>query len=158
MSIQIHNFLLIQAESIFVQCAWNTDSPLGFSIAPGQLFIGLIKIRQTIAPLFFCCIACRIGRLHQFISVLATTTNAHHAKAEADDELRSCANLWGVEKGDDWAKQLEVNRQEILGITRLTAELMYSAVRLGGAPCTGLPWRWGHGWPECQPGLSSIIE
>ena len=29
------------------------------------------------------------------------------------------------------------------------AELMYRAVRIGGIPCSGLPWRWGYGWPEC---------
>ena len=29
------------------------------------------------------------------------------------------------------------------------AELMYSAVRIGGIPCSTLPWRWGYGWPEC---------
>jgi hypothetical protein len=26
---------------------------------------------------------------------------------------------------------------------------MYHAVRLGGRPCTGLPWRWGYGYPHC---------
>lgn len=31
------------------------------------------------------------------------------------------------------------------------AEAMVLAVRLGGAPCTGLPWRWGYGWPDCSP-------
>jgi len=30
------------------------------------------------------------------------------------------------------------------------AEIMYRAVRLGGAPCTTLPWRWGFGWPKCE--------
>jgi hypothetical protein len=30
------------------------------------------------------------------------------------------------------------------------ADLMYRAVRLGGIPCSGLPWRWGYGWPACD--------
>jgi hypothetical protein len=30
------------------------------------------------------------------------------------------------------------------------AEGMYGAVRIGGAPCTGLSWRWGYGWPNCK--------
>ncbi|MDE1461883.1 hypothetical protein [Spartinivicinus poritis] len=34
------------------------------------------------------------------------------------------------------------------GYPRL-ADLMYHAVRAGGGPCTGLPWRWGYGWPHC---------
>lgn len=29
------------------------------------------------------------------------------------------------------------------------AQTMFVAVRLGGAPCSGLPWRWGYGWPHC---------
>lgn len=28
-------------------------------------------------------------------------------------------------------------------------DAMFNAVRLGGAPCTGLSWRWGYGWPHC---------
>ena len=30
------------------------------------------------------------------------------------------------------------------------AGAMYRAVRLGGVPCSALPWRWGYGWPECK--------
>ena len=30
------------------------------------------------------------------------------------------------------------------------AGAMYRAVRLGGAPCSRLPWRWGYGWPQCR--------
>jgi hypothetical protein len=31
------------------------------------------------------------------------------------------------------------------------AEAMFQAVRLGGGPCTGLPWRWGFGRAPCGP-------
>ncbi len=31
----------------------------------------------------------------------------------------------------------------------LIADMIYQAVRLGGMPCSGLPWRWGYGWPHC---------
>ena len=33
----------------------------------------------------------------------------------------------------------------------MSADMMYRAVRIGGGPCTGLPWRWGNGWPGCNP-------
>lgn len=36
------------------------------------------------------------------------------------------------------------------------AELIYQAVRVGGVPCSGLPWRWGYGWPQC--GVASWLE
>lgn len=34
------------------------------------------------------------------------------------------------------------------------AGAMYRAVRLGGAPCSPLPWRWGYGWPACREAAS----
>ena len=30
------------------------------------------------------------------------------------------------------------------------SSVIYRAVRVGGAPCTGLSWRWGYGWPQCD--------
>jgi hypothetical protein len=29
------------------------------------------------------------------------------------------------------------------------ADAIFAAVRLGGAPCSGLSWRWGYGFPNC---------
>ena len=49
----------------------------------------------------------------------------------------------------------------------MTAELMFYAVRIGGGPCSGLAWRWGHGWPPCdsepepagdEPGLLEVRQ
>jgi hypothetical protein len=47
--------------------------------------------------------------------------------------------------------------QELYGMTETQVRLVYhaigtamfQAVRLGGGPCTGLPWRWGYGYPHC---------
>ena len=35
-------------------------------------------------------------------------------------------------------------------VYEVIGDLMYRAVRIGGIPCSGLPWRWGYGWPECD--------
>jgi hypothetical protein len=40
--------------------------------------------------------------------------------------------------------------QEVETLYAAIAALMYRAVRVGGMLCTGLPWRWGYGWPECE--------
>ena len=45
---------------------------------------------------------------------------------------------------DALERRLELRHHEAV------ASLMYRAVRLGGIPCSGLPWRWGYGWPECD--------
>jgi hypothetical protein len=72
------------------------------------------------------------------------------AKRElADAELRQCVQLTGREQGGEISTILRLPKQDIIDLIDLTAELMYQAVRIGGAPCTGLPWRWGHGWPAC---------
>jgi hypothetical protein len=34
---------------------------------------------------------------------------------------------------------------------RVIGDLMYFAVRAGGKPCSPFPWRWGYGWPNCEP-------
>jgi len=40
--------------------------------------------------------------------------------------------------------------KQVMSLYESIAESMYTAVRLGGMPCTGLAWRWGYGWPACN--------
>jgi hypothetical protein len=55
----------------------------------------------------------------------------------ADEALQACvaADLAGTDLG---------------AAAGAIAETMFLAVRAGGAPCSGLPWRWGFGWPACS--------
>lgn len=76
-------------------------------------------------------------------------------REEADAELRQCVKLSGNEQGDEIAAVLGLSKQDVIELIDLTGELMYQAVRIGGAPCTGLPWRWGHGWPACSSDIES---
>jgi hypothetical protein len=55
----------------------------------------------------------------------------------ADEALRVCV-----------AQELEGSDLE--PAAGAIAETMFVAVRLGGGPCSGLPWRWGYGWPGCS--------
>jgi hypothetical protein len=71
-------------------------------------------------------------------------------REQADEQLRQCVKLTGREQGDEISTILGLQKQDIIELIDLTALLMYQAVRIGGAPCTGLPWRWGHGWPPCS--------
>jgi hypothetical protein len=70
-------------------------------------------------------------------------------REQSDAKLRQCVQLTGREQGEEMSTLLDLPKQDIIELIDLTAELMYQAVRIGGAPCTGLPWRWGHGWPRC---------
>jgi hypothetical protein len=55
----------------------------------------------------------------------------------ADEALRACvaADLAGT---------------DLDAAAGAIAEAMFVAVRVGGGPCSGLPWRWGYGWPGCS--------
>ena len=75
--------------------------------------------------------------------------DGYDKRLHADSRLRRCVERKGQAKADEIAQRLGVSRAEIDEVFSLTAELMFYAVRLGGAPCTGLDWRWGHGWPPC---------
>ncbi len=77
------------------------------------------------------------------------SVNGYEKRLQADQELRQCVQQSAREHGQPLAAALGLSVQEVTEMINLTAELMYSAVRAGGAPCSGLPWRWGHGWPEC---------
>lgn len=103
-----------------------------------------------------CCVA------HDRLYWRGETENGFAKRKRADAELRQCVKHTGREQGDEIAKVLGLPKQDIIEAIDLTAELMYQAVRIGGAPCTGLPWRWGHGWPGCsddpQPASPPTVE
>ncbi|MDF1554126.1 MAG: hypothetical protein P1P84_13735 [Deferrisomatales bacterium] len=73
----------------------------------------------------------------------------------ADNELRRCVVATGTERGAEFAARLDLSRAQVAEFFGVAGELMYAAVRAGGGPCTGLPWRWGYGWPHCLPGTAA---
>jgi len=72
------------------------------------------------------------------------------ARRAADEELRLCVIRTGEDRFDALRADYDLSRGEISRLYQTVADAMYRAVRLGGAPCTGLPWRWGFGWPQCD--------
>lgn len=74
------------------------------------------------------------------------------ARRDADEQLRQCVIEVGEKRMEDLAAAYSLSREQVALLYRSIAEVMYRAVRLGGAPCTLLPWRWGFGWPLCKQG------
>jgi hypothetical protein len=72
------------------------------------------------------------------------------ARRTADEELRVCVIRTGEDRLDALSAGYGLNREEVSRLYRTIADIMYRAVRLGGAPCSGLAWRWGFGWPQCD--------
>jgi len=71
-------------------------------------------------------------------------------RLHADKTLRQCVLNYGTENSRRLASKFNISEENILTQINLTSTLMYHAVRLGGMPCSFLPWRWGYGWPHCE--------
>lgn len=78
------------------------------------------------------------------------TSQGYKKRKQADSALRQCVLEFGKTHRDEFAQQFHLPANIIENNFRIVAALMYRAVRVGGMPCTGLPWRWGYGWPQCQ--------
>ncbi|MEN8200092.1 MAG: hypothetical protein ABFR63_08470 [Thermodesulfobacteriota bacterium] len=72
------------------------------------------------------------------------------ARKKADLALESCVLESGEQPPPELMETYNLSAAELEKLYRGIASMMYRAVRIGGMPCTGLPWRWGYGWPECQ--------
>ena len=72
------------------------------------------------------------------------------ARRQADEVLRTCVIDTGLNRAPELSEQYGLSVEEIGQVYRVIGDLMYRAVRIGGVPCSGLPWRWGYGWPECD--------
>ena len=77
------------------------------------------------------------------------TQQGYEKRLQADKTLRSCVLQKGVEQKEMLATRLQKPVEEIEHLFGIAADMMYQAVRLGGKPCSFLPWRWGYGWPHC---------
>ncbi len=95
-----------------------------------------------------CCLA-HDGLYHTGGPTDADAEMSFEARRDADEQLRRCVIEVGQERTEDLATAYGLSRERVALLYRTIAEIMYGAVRLGGAPCTPLPWRWGFGWPQC---------
>ncbi|MCW9014304.1 MAG: hypothetical protein OQL06_11020 [Gammaproteobacteria bacterium] len=77
------------------------------------------------------------------------TEHGYNKRKQADLALKACVMQLGRDKSQYFASRLSKPADEIETVFKLSADLMYQAVRVGGKPCSLLPWRWGYGWPQC---------
>lgn len=67
----------------------------------------------------------------------------------ADKALKQCVLEVGRSQARELSAEFSIAETKVVEAFSVTSELMYRAVRLGGAPCSLLPWRWGYGWEHC---------
>lgn len=73
----------------------------------------------------------------------------YQARLLADEDLRMCVQGVADVQAETLAQQYDATPEDVTAAINFVADRMYDAVRLGGLPCSGLPWRWGYGWPQC---------
>ena len=78
------------------------------------------------------------------------TEGGYQKRMAADERLRQCVIESGEQQSGELAEARRLSPEQVETLFRAAAETMYIAVRLGGGPCSGLPWRWGYGWPQCH--------
>lgn len=123
----------------------------GLSVVWGQLSAWIPAfgaIHGERPPWESCCV--EHDRVYHAGGLSETSAQASvQARLRADQRLRHCVIETGTARTAPLSAHYGLSEAQIADIYRVIADLMYRSVRLGGGPCTGLPWRWGYGWPDC---------
>lgn len=79
-----------------------------------------------------------------------TAEKSFEVRKQADVALEACVLATGKERAPQLSQEYGLSNEQILRLYDVVAAMMYRAVRIGGPPCSDLPWRWGYGWPKCD--------
>jgi hypothetical protein len=111
--------------------------------------IAAIQKQHGIRPAWEPCCIEHDRRYHTGPENGATLEESFAARKQADQALQACVIETGHTRAAELSLEYGVSPESVDTLYAAIAELMYRAVRVGGMPCSGLPWRWGYGWPEC---------
>lgn len=92
-----------------------------------------------------CCV------VHDRVYWQGETEQGYQHRLEADKALQVCVEQIGQQSSEELSKQFDLARDKVEQLFNISASMMYQAVRMGGKPCSYLPWRWGYGWSQCSP-------
>jgi hypothetical protein len=145
--------LLIQSSPDSSLSEFTTDGCSG-GLSAGWEYLGLRiarlgDIHGDQPPWEECCTS-HDHAYHPAGPMEATPDESFGARKDADLALKACVAETGTERAPELVKAYDLSTEQISLLYKTVANLMYRAVRLGGIPCSGLPWRWGYGWPECE--------
>lgn len=114
-----------------------------------RTFPELAKRHGNLPPWQQCCVV-HDRAYHAGGGRQADAEASYAARRRADEQLRQCVIRTGKRRAPELMADYGLSRNQVSTLYRSITDVMYRAVRLGGAPCTGLPWRWGFGWPQCD--------
>lgn len=132
---------------------FTTDGCSGGLSVGWQYLSGKVKSFQAVhgtqPPWESCCIT-HDREYHTGGARDITVDDSFNARRKADMRLKTCVRETGLTRATELSTEYNISIREIEILYTIIAELMYRAVRIGGIPCTSMPWRWGYGWPECE--------
>lgn len=107
-----------------------------------------------------CCVA------HDKLYWQGLASDGYHHRIAADQALKACVVSTGERMAAELSGKLSLSEAQVHDLFATVSDLMYKAVRIGGQPCSLLPWRWGYGWPNCAfsaaqgapPGYSDVKD
>lgn len=114
-----------------------------------DVFPGFAEAHEGRPPWEDCCVA--HDRLYHNAAGATEAEQSFDARLAADEALRACVIAGGETRVEALAARYEVTPEQVRLAYRAIGDAMFNAVRFGGAPCSGLPWRWGFGYPGCFP-------
>lgn len=116
-----------------------------------DLFPDFEEAQGAAPPWEACCVT--HDRAYHNAGGTTDAESSFDARLAADEALRLCVVTQGKSRVTELATRYDVSEERIRFAYEMIGNAMYNAVRFGGAPCSGLPWRWGFGYPGCVPGL-----
>lgn len=116
-----------------------------------DLFPDFEAAQDAVPPWETCCVV--HDEAYHNAGAATDAVASFDARLAADQALKRCVVQEGQTHAPELAARYEVSRAQIDYAYGLIADQMFNAVRFGGGPCSGLPWRWGFGYPGCVPGL-----
>ena len=147
------HFLAKKNDADSVLSPFTSDGCSGGLSVGWQYISGKIEqfqnIHGTLPPWEECCIthdkAYHTGGLPQ-----DSSSESFEKRKEADLALKNCVLDTGAKRSSKLIAEYNITETELHYIYQSIADMMYRAVRIGGVPCSTLPWRWGYGWPQCD--------
>lgn len=129
----------------------------GLSAAWGAAASGFAEFADAFGadpPWEGCCVA--HDRLYHAAGPDPAPMASYAARLQADSALERCVLDTGEATTAELAARHGVEAAQVRAAYEAVARAMFFAVRLGGAPCSGLPWRWGYGYPHCVAGPQDL--
>jgi len=141
----------VMAEAEYRAMPFATDgcsgglSPAWRAVA--DLLPSFAEIHDEHPPWEACCVT--HDRAYHAAGGARTAEESHRARLAADEALRVCVLETGALRSSQLVETYDVTDAQITAAYALISDAMFNAVRLGGGPCSALPWRWGYGYPGC---------